>query len=74
MRQDKNNPVCELVRQAGSQGKLARQLGVAQQTVYQWTVQGYVPVGRLVEIENLYGVHRSKLINPRLKDLLSSEG
>ena len=54
----------------GSQAALADRLGVTQQAVSTWVKQGYVPVRRALEIEALLGVHRHRLLNPRLADLV----
>lgn len=56
---------------AGSQGKLAQQLGVTQQAVGKWVARGYTPMRRAQEIEAVYGVSRTALANPRALELLS---
>lgn len=58
------------VELAGSQQELARQLGVSQQAISEWVQRGYVPVGRVIEIEATYGVSRLDLVDPQLRDLL----
>ncbi len=58
------------VELAGSQQELARQLGVSQQAISEWVQRGYVPVGRVIEIEATYGVSRLELVDPQLRDLL----
>lgn len=60
----------QAVAKAGSQGKLAEALGVSQQAVQKWVRRGYVPPGRVVEIEATLGVPRAKLLSPRLADLV----
>lgn len=60
----------EAIETAGGQVKLAERLGVTQQAVSLWLSKGYVPTGRVVEVEALFGVPRAKLINPRLADLV----
>lgn len=55
---------------AGSQDVLARMLGCSQQNVSFWKSQGYVPNLRAVEIEQLTGVARTRLVDPRLLDLI----
>jgi len=56
---------------AGNQARLAEGLGVTQQAVSAWVRQGWVPLHRAKEIEALYGVPRSKTMNPRVADLVS---
>jgi hypothetical protein len=55
----------EAVILAGSQTKLAEQLGVKKQAVQLWVRKGYVPVGRIREIEKLYGIPRERLCDPK---------
>lgn len=59
------------VESAGSQGKLAQQLGVSQQAVGRWVARGYTPLRRAQEIEAVYGVPRTALSNPRMLELLA---
>lgn len=59
------------VELAGSQGKLAQQLGVSQQAVGKWVERGFAPLRRAQEIEAVYGVPRVSLANPRMLELLS---
>lgn len=59
------------VELAGSQGKLAQQLGVSQQAVGKWVERGFTPLRRAQEIEAVYGVPRVALANPRTLELLS---
>lgn len=62
--------VDEAVRAAGSQQKLAAELGVSQQMISTWRRRGWVPLKRAQEIETLYGIPRAQLINPRVRDLV----
>ena len=48
------------------QKKLAQELGVTQQNVSHWCRLGYAPVVYIVAIENLTGVPRAELVNPKL--------
>ena len=61
------------VRAAGGQGRLARTLGVSQQAVSAWLRRGFVPVRRVVEIESQFGVLRTELVSPRLRDLFHED-
>jgi DNA-binding transcriptional regulator YiaG len=56
----------------GSQTALAVRLGVTQQAVSQWAKQGHVPARRALEIEAALGVHRHRLINPKLATLVGA--
>jgi DNA-binding transcriptional regulator YdaS (Cro superfamily) len=57
-----SNRVIEIVRQAanrvGGIVELGRKLGINHTTFYQWT---QVPVGRVLEIEKITGIARSKI-------------
>ena len=59
------------VTAAGTQDKLAELLGVTQQAVSTWLSQGWVPLRRAKEIEAQTGVHRLRLVNPRVLDLVN---
>lgn len=59
------------VEVSGSQAKLAEKLGCTQQLISIWLGRGYVPVERVVEIEQATGVSRNSLINPKLLNLLT---
>lgn len=62
--------IAEAVKAAGGQVKLANKLGVTQQAISKWEARGWVPVRRALEIEAQYGIHRHRLLDPRLKDLV----
>lgn len=66
--------VDDAIKAAGSQQKLAEQLGVSQQAVSAWLRQRWVPLRRAQEIETLLGVPRARLINPRIADLVDLPG
>ena len=57
------------IKKAGGQAVIARTLGVTQQAVSYWKRTGYAPLLRAVEMEMHYGIPRSQLISPRLRDL-----
>jgi len=61
----KYSGILHAVAKAGGFSQLARQLGVTYQAVQQWSVQGYVPLTRVTEIEALYGIERTELMNPK---------
>lgn len=52
--------------------RMAADLGVSYQSVQQWVKQGYVPLGRVTEIESIYGVPRHRLVNPKYLDSITS--
>ena len=62
--------IAEALKQAGNQVALAERLGVTQQAVSIWLRRGWVPVRRALEIEAQFGIPRSRLISPRLADLV----
>lgn len=70
MSKQKLRGVALAIKRAGSQVLFAEALGVSQQAVSLWLRQGYVPVLRVVEIEQLTKVPRGQLVNPRLHELV----
>jgi DNA-binding transcriptional regulator YdaS (Cro superfamily) len=63
----------QAVAVAGSQRNLAEMLGVTQQLVSYWIKQKCVPQRRIVEVEQMTGISRDLLIDPRLAELLSKD-
>jgi DNA-binding transcriptional regulator YdaS (Cro superfamily) len=61
------------VKQAGSQRKLAKTLGVSQQAVSLWVDQGWVPLRRVEQIEQKFSIPRVRLVNPRIIDLVTAD-
>jgi len=57
--------ILDVVVRAGSLDALADKLGVTYQAVQHWLKLGYVPLGRIPEIESIYGVPRVELMNPK---------
>lgn len=51
----------QAIEKAGSQGRLARALGLKQQTIFGWKERGKVPAERVIEVERLTGVSRHDL-------------
>jgi transcriptional regulator with XRE-family HTH domain len=62
--------IADALTQAGNQAQLAERLGVSQQAISIWLRRGWVPVRRALEIEAQFGIPRSRLISPRLADLV----
>lgn len=62
--------IADALTQAGNQAILAERLGVSQQAISIWLRRGWVPVRRALEIEAQFGIARSRLISPRLADLV----
>jgi DNA-binding transcriptional regulator YdaS (Cro superfamily) len=60
------------VGSAGTQSKLAQQLGVSQQAVSQWIEQGWVPLRRAEQIERLFTIPRSRLLDPEIVKLVTA--
>lgn len=63
--------IFEAQRRAGGVTALSRKLKVSRAVVYAWLNQGYVPIKRAKEIEELLGVPRMSLMDPLLRDLVS---
>jgi DNA-binding transcriptional regulator YdaS (Cro superfamily) len=57
---------------AGGQQALADQVGCTQQNVSFWRRQGFVPVERVVEIEQATGVPRALLVAPKIRSVLDT--
>lgn len=54
------------VEAAGGVSALARQLRISRQALYVWLKRGYTPPIRAIELEELYGIPRSELMDPVL--------
>lgn len=65
MASKKYSGILHAIVKAGGFSQLARDVGVSYQAVQQWSSQGYVPLTRVTEIEALYGVPRTELMNPK---------
>lgn len=61
----------EAIALAGSQTKLAEEIGVTRQSVQAWVKQGFVPNDRIKKIVELYGIEAARLCDPALVKLLS---
>lgn len=55
---------------AGSQTKIARELGVYPQAVQGWVTKGYVPLLRAQQIHRLYGIAVPLLVSPKIREIL----
>lgn len=62
------------VAKAGGAAHLARELGVSGQAVGIWLRQGFVPQGRALEIEKVYGVPRTELVSPKVRSMMGVGG
>lgn len=60
----------EAILAAGGQGALARKIGVSQPAVSRWVRCGWVPLAHVVKVEELFGVPRARLINPKHLELV----
>lgn len=66
--------VQEAIRLAGGQRALGALVGATQQAVAKWARKGWVPVGRVIEVEQVTGVKRDRLVKPQLASLLDTSG
>ena len=58
--------IAEACTLAGSQRSLAIVLDVSDAAISLWALQGWVPVARAAEIEEMFGISRERLIDPAL--------
>jgi transcriptional regulator with XRE-family HTH domain len=72
VRATKYTGILDVVLRAGSLEDVADKLGVTYQAVQQWLKIGYVPLGRIPEIESIYGVPRADLMNPKYAAALAA--
>lgn len=61
------------VKQAGTQVKLAEQLGVSQQAVSLWLDKGWVPLRRAEQIEKNFSIPRVRLVDPKIIELVTAQ-
>lgn len=64
--------IAAAIAAAGTQGKLAQELGVTQPAINKWRKQGWVPLVRAGQIEALYNISRTRLANPKIVALLGA--
>lgn len=67
-----NTGIYKAVERAGGVAKLAELLGVKRQGLYPWVRRGFAPASRAVQIEELYGIPREELMDPKLRAMLTS--
>jgi DNA-binding transcriptional regulator YdaS (Cro superfamily) len=60
------------VDKAGGARKLAAQLSVSHQAIYEWLERGWTPPKRAVQLERKTGISRYKFMKPQLAKLLNS--
>ncbi len=63
----------EVILAAGGQGALARRIGVSQPAVSRWVKCGWVPLSHVIKVEELFGVPRARLINPKHLELIGGD-
>lgn len=63
--------VHEAIKRAGGQRRLGELVGASQQAVAKWARKGWMPVGRVIEVEQVTGVKRDRLVKPQLANLLA---
>ena len=61
------------IKNLGSQTELGRRVGVSQQAVNIWLLQGYVPVGRAGLISRISKVPLKELVNPKYLAIIDSD-
>jgi DNA-binding transcriptional regulator YdaS (Cro superfamily) len=71
--QQPSTGIAMAVKQAGTQGVLAKRLGVSQQAISLWVEQGWVPLRRAGEIEKEFAIPRARLVNPKIIELVSAQ-
>ncbi len=64
--------LADMVSPPRSQSDVARSLRVTPQAVQKWVKQGYVPTGRALQIESLYGIPAIDIVSPQQRELLLS--
>lgn len=65
------NGVQMAIDAVGGQSELAALMGTSQQNVSKWLGLGWLPTRRVVECEQITGVHRLLLVNPKLISMLA---
>lgn len=65
--------VVDAILAAGGQCALARKLGISHQAVSRWSKCGWVPMAHVVKVEELFGVPRARLINPKHLSIIGGD-
>ena len=60
------------IERGGGIIKFCQRLKVTHQAVYSWKARGWVPPERSLIIESIFGVERSRLMDPNLVRALST--
>lgn len=68
----KSSGIEQAIKVAGSQVALATMVGCTQQNISFWKRQGYAPVLRTLQIEQLTGVPRTQLLDPRVLRVINT--
>jgi len=68
--EDPRTGIQEACDAVGDQPALADALGVSQQAVSKWVLQGFAPRERVARIAELTGVERRRLIDPKVIEAL----
>ena len=67
----KETGIADAIRAVGTQELMASAMGVTQQIISVWAKQGYVPLKRVTEVEQLSGIPRNRLVHPRISGLFN---
>jgi len=65
-----NQSINDAIAKAGGQKQLAIDLGVTQQFISASVQKGFLPPERAMQVEQMYGIPRKKMVNPKLAKLL----
>lgn len=65
-KEDRVTAIDTAIERGGGIVRFAKAMGVTHQAVYNWKTRGWVPPGRAVAIESIFGIDRDRLMNPDL--------
>lgn len=60
------------IERGGGVLRFAKSMNVTHQAVYNWKKRGWVPAERSLTIETIFGVERSRLMDPKLVRAVST--